>query len=283
MNNLKNKKLSLADKTSGFWQGQNSDANTNIKAILGISEEETESIQQQYGIELPETFKILYQQSNGTIGLDPFQFMFWPLEIIKQKITTKDDIVWISFCEYFGLYTFAIGINKSNQQTGIYRFDKNPVLVANSFNEFLTAYLYQHETLLLPVDQTIVNAMDYFQHKTKVLGALENRILQHQGKFLFKELMADMKNFSYLKIMQQEMLMKCLENWWDHNIFVASYLMARLLPEAGKIIDNHTIYNAIELYLTSASNYQVKRALEILLEETDISSRYKRKYQRLAY
>lgn len=120
---------------------------------------------------------------------------------------------------------------------------------------------------------------NYCQSKIQRLDAMQDQILhQQKGKLLFMSLMDDMKKFSDKKIERQEIFMKCLESWWDHNKLVASYLMGRLLPQAGKIIDNHSLYNAIELYLTSEKNLSITQAINILLNE-DIAPSYKNKYK----
>lgn len=126
---------------------------------------------------------------------------------------------------------------------------------------------------------TITNLENYYQSKIPLLDAMQDQILLHQGKLIFTSTMSDMKNFSDKKIERQESLMKCLESWWDHNQLVSSYLMARLLPKAAKIIDNHRLCDAIELYLASEKNSAITQAFTVLLSE-DIAPTYKKKYEK---
>lgn len=119
----------------------------------------------------------------------------------------------------------------------------------------------------------------YCQSKIKLLNVMQNQIMQHQGKLLFTSLINDMKSFSDKEIEQQENLMACLESWWDYNQLAASYLMGRLLPQAAKLIDNHSLCDAIELYLTSENNTIIRQAISILLSE-DIRPAYKNKYRK---
>lgn len=109
---------------------------------------------------------------------------------------------------------------------------------------------------------------------------MQNQIQQHQGPLLFKSLISDMKAFSNQKIEHQENLMQCLEIWWDYNTFVASYLMARLLPQAGRVIGNHTVCDAIVLYLSSSKDTQIIQALSIVVEE-NITPTYRKMYSRI--
>lgn len=124
------------------------------------------------------------------------------------------------------------------------------------------------------IDQMLKN---YCQQKVPELNSLETRIRQGLGADLFQSLLEDMKEFSDSKIERQVSLMQCLEHWWDQNKLVASYLMARLLPQAAKLIDNHRLCNAIENYLTSGKDLAVSESIQLLLKE-DLTPFYKKKY-----
>jgi hypothetical protein len=120
--------------------------------------------------------------------------------------------------------------------------------------------------------------LSYCQEKIHLLDLFETQIRQGEGKVLLALLLDDMKLFSNQKIDQQELLMACLENWWNLNKYLASYLMARLLPQAAKLTDNHSLCNAIEIYLTSGKDPAVTESIQLLLKE-DLAPFYKKKYR----
>lgn len=106
-----------------------------------------------------------------------------------------------------------------------------------------------------------------YESRRIIFDSWKERIMQGDGKEVFNEWHNDVSIFSDDELILQRDLMTCLEQWWDTDKFVSAYLMARLLPVASRITDNHAIYNAIELYLSSDQDVRVKNALLQIVKE----------------
>lgn len=103
-----------------------------------------------------------------------------------------------------------------------------------------------------------------------LLSSLEVGILENGGE-LFSALHILLKEKGLDKYEQVALLMEIAETIIDQNIFIGTYLMARLYPLAGSA-GNHEVLDAIRIWMSQASSKEAEDALNQLLSEKASSS-----------
>lgn len=103
-----------------------------------------------------------------------------------------------------------------------------------------------------------------------LLNSLEAGIREN-GNELFSTLYSLIKDKGLDKYEQAASLMKIAEAIIDKNVFIGTYLMARLYPLAGSA-RNHEVLDAIRIWMFQARSKGAEDALKRLLSEEASSS-----------
>lgn len=142
--------------------------------VPGVAEEETREFETRHDVALPPDFRKYLSHVNGMAQIggqdcDGKYFAFWPLHRIKpvpqecaenkaQVPVIENVDAYFAFADYMQ-WSWAYAICLASKQRGkILQFGTlSPRIVANSFTEFVEAYVRDSEQLYIPRAPRVAN------------------------------------------------------------------------------------------------------------------------------
>jgi hypothetical protein len=124
-----------------------------ISFLPGVDESELASLEERYGVRLPDDMRAFYRATNGThgpqnsSGTDERDIEFWPVEDIKPLARQQPKV--LDFADYmFAEHTFGIDLDETSKNFGtVYG---GGYIMARSFSEFMEIYVAGDERLIFP-------------------------------------------------------------------------------------------------------------------------------------
>lgn len=124
-----------------------------VSFLPGVEESELDSLEERYGVHLPDDMRAFYRATNGThgpqnsSGTDERDIEFWPVEDIKPLVRQQPKI--LDFADYmFAEHTFGIDLDETSDNLGTVYGGGH--IMARCFSEFMEMYVAEDERLIYP-------------------------------------------------------------------------------------------------------------------------------------
>ena len=136
-----------AERLSKFWSRQ------GIKLRPGISENEIAQFEAKYDVRLPGDLREYFATVNGFVGSEQTSdencISFWGLDEVEPlkkywSSPVEGGDSYFAFADWSlaaHVYAIHLSANVENENSVIVVYDYRPITVANSFGEFIEAYL----------------------------------------------------------------------------------------------------------------------------------------------
>jgi SMI1 / KNR4 family (SUKH-1) len=124
-----------------------------ISFLSGVDESELASLEERYGVHLPDDMRAFYRATNGTrgpqnsSGTDEQGLEFWPVEDIEPLVRHQPKI--LDFADYMmAEHTFGTDLDETSNNFGTVYGGGH--IMARSFSEFMEMYVAGDERLIYP-------------------------------------------------------------------------------------------------------------------------------------
>lgn len=140
----------LVDETKRHWNA------AGLTLRPGVSDADVNEFQRRYDARLPASLKEYFQTVDG-MGAnesDDHLFRFWPLSEVRPvaEFENEDPVVYSGFFAFadWSLWAYAYAIRLVEQEPPIVVIvaPAGPIPVAGSFEEFLTMYVQDPESVI---------------------------------------------------------------------------------------------------------------------------------------